>query len=203
MVTAIDIIILIIVVYFLIGGVRRGLVRQVLEVVGIIAAFVCAFYLAHNLAAYLGPRLDISHNILTVISAVIIFAGVITGFHFLGLAIRKFLSITLLGSFDRVMGGIFGGIKGLLLCSLLLIVLMALPIPQNFRNKLRNDPVVTYVRPLLPVLFNSFLFSTDLKFHDVIESGDNLMEKAREKSRELRDRSREIKDNIEDKTDRI
>lgn len=203
MVTAIDIIIVIIVLYFLVGGVRRGLVRQVLEVVGIIAAFMCAFYLAHHLAVYLRPRLDISYNILTVISAVIIFTGVIIGFHFLGLAIRKFLSITLLGSFDRVMGGIFGGIKGLLLCSLLLIVLTALPLPKDLRKKLRDDPVVTYVRPLLPVLFNTFLSSTNLSFNEVIESGDDMMEKAREKSRELRDRSREIKDRIEDKTGKI
>lgn len=199
MITAVDIIIGIIVVYFLVGGVSRGLVRQVLEVVGIIAAFMCAFYLAHHLAVYLKPKWDISYNILAVISAVIIFAGVIIGFHFLGLALRKFISITLLGSFDRVMGGIFGGIKGLLLCSLLLIVLTALPIPRNFRKDLRRDPVVSYVRPLLPVLFNTFLSFTDLSFNEVVESGDDMMEKARE----LRNRGREIKDKIEDKTSRI
>ena len=101
------------------------------------------------------------------------------------------------------MGGIFGGIKGLLLCSLLLIVLTALPLPKDLRKKLRDDPVVTYVRPLLPVLFNTFLSSTDLSFNEVIESGDDMMEKAREKSRELRDRSSEIKDKIEDKTGKI
>ncbi|MBD3179692.1 MAG: hypothetical protein GF417_08835 [Candidatus Latescibacteria bacterium] len=203
MVTAIDIAIGIIFVWFLIAGVRRGLIRQVLEVVGIIAAFICAFYLAHNLALYLKPRIEISYNIATVISAVIIFAGVIIGFHFLGLALRKFISITLLGSFDRVMGGIFGGVKGLLLCSLLLIILMALPLPENFRDRLEEDPVVAVVAPLLPVLFDTVFSTTGTRFDDVIDSGDELMEKARDKSRKLKERGDKIKDRITEEAGKL
>jgi len=202
MIKAVEIIIGVVVAYFLIGGVRKGLVRQVLEVVGIIAAFLCAFYLAHNLAVYMQPKIDLSYNLLLVISAAAIFAAVIIGFHYLGLAMRKFLSITLLGSFDRVMGGVFGAIKGLMLCSLLLIILLALPLPGDFRKELRDDPVVSRVRPVLPVLYDTFFSASDVDFDDIIDSaGDELRKKAGEKSEMIRNESERLKEKVKSKVE--
>jgi membrane protein required for colicin V production len=164
------------VLFTLVSGARRGLIRQVFEVVGIIAAFIGAFFLAHLLAAYLEPRLGFSYHVSVVISAVILFVGIIIGVHFLALAASKLINMTVLGSFDKIMGGIFGAVKGILISSLLLIILFAIPLPGGVRSELKNDPVVRYVKPVLPVLFDAVMSigSDKLDFDKVLRSRDYL-----------------------------
>lgn len=203
MIKAVEIAIGIIVLYFLIAGIRKGLIRQVLEVVGIVAAFVCSFYLANRLALYLEPRIDLSYNLSLVISAAIIFVGVIIAFHYLGLALKKFLDITLLGAFDKVMGGVFGAVKGLLLCSLLLVILLALPLPGGFKKELKSDPVVGYVEPLLPVLYEMFFSDKDLDFDRLVKSRGEFLDRAREKSEQIKKKSRRISDEIKESVEDI
>ncbi len=188
----IDILIGIIVLVFLVSGIKKGLIRQVLEVIGIIAAFIGAFYLAHRLAAYLEPRIGGSYQISLVVAALVIFIGVIIGFHFAGVAIRKILKMTVLGSFDSVMGGVLGAVKGVLISSLLLILLFALPLPGGMKNEMRKDPLIANVRPVLPVLFDAVfsIGSEDLRFSEILRSKDRL-------SGEARDRLEDIKEEID------
>ncbi len=150
----VDIVILIILLFFLVSGIRRGLIRQVLQVVGIIAAFVGAFFLAHHLSTYLQGRFDLGYQISLVVSAVALFAGIIILFHLLGLAVRKMAQITLLGPLDRVGGAVFGLLKGTLLVSLLLVILLSIPLPTSVKDELASDPLVAVTYPVLPVIFN-------------------------------------------------
>ncbi len=152
--TVVDAAILVILFFFLIIGIRRGLIRQVLHVVGIIVAFIGAFYLAHYLAHYIHGRFDVDHRVSLVISAVALFVGIIILFHIIGLALQKVARITLLGPLDRIGGGVFGLLKGALLVSLLLVIILSIPLPSTVRNELARDPLVAAMYPVLPVLFN-------------------------------------------------
>ncbi len=150
----VDVVILVVLLFFLISGTRRGLIRQILQVVGIIAAFVGAFFLAHHLATYLQGRFDIGYQISLVVSAAALFVGIIVLFHLLGLAMHKMAQITLLGPFDRIGGAVFGLLKGLLLVSLLLVILLSIPLPDHVKDELAGDPLVAVTYPVLPVIFN-------------------------------------------------
>ena len=153
----VDIIIIVILLFFLISGIKRGLLRQVLQVVGIAAAFIGAFYFAHHLAAYLQGRFDLAYQISLVIAAVVLFVGIILLFNFAGLAMQKLARVTLLGPLDRIGGAVFGLIKGALLVSLLLVIILSIPLPGAVREELASDPLVAVTYPVLPVLFNFVL----------------------------------------------
>jgi membrane protein required for colicin V production len=149
------IVILAFLAWFFIVGVKRGLIRQVLEVVGIIVAFLAAFYFAHNLAGWIEVRTSADYRVSLSLAALAIFIGIIIGVHFVGLGLKKIFGLTIMGVFDRVAGGLFGALKGVLIISLVLSVIMILPVPDDIKDELREDPVTGAIYPVLPVMFDA------------------------------------------------
>jgi membrane protein required for colicin V production len=150
----IRIVIVAILAYFIILGVKRGLIRQVLEVVGIIVAFLAAFYFAHALAEWIEAKTSADYRLSLGLAALAIFIGIIIGVHFVGLGLKKLFGLTIMGVFDRVAGGMFGLLKGLLIISLVLSVIMVLPFPEEIKDDIRKDPVTGAIYPVLPVMFD-------------------------------------------------
>jgi membrane protein required for colicin V production len=205
----VDIIILIILVFFFISGMKRGLIRQVLDIVGIILAFIGAFYLAHYLAGYFEQSIELPYNISLVVAAVVIFIGILLLFHALGLIFQKIAEITLFGSVDRVGGGLFGAFKGVLLVSLLLVIALNIPLPEKAHRELRTRPLSSGIYPVLPSLFD-FVFShspSELDFDSVLRSRGRtdvrnaLEEKKKEGEKSVKTRKEQLEKALEDLDD--
>ena len=141
--------------WFFIIGIKRGLIRQVLEVAGIIVAFLAAFYFAHVLAEWIEIKTAAAYRLSLAMAALAIFIGIIIGVHFIGLGLKKLFGLTIMGVFDRVAGGLFGALKGVLIVSLVLSVIMILPVPDDIKDELREDPVTGAIYPVLPVMFDA------------------------------------------------
>ena len=148
------ILVIAILAWFFIVGLKRGMIRQVLEVFGIIVAFLAAFYLAHNLAVWIEVKTGADYRISLAIAALAIFMGIIIGVHFIGHGLQKLFGLTIMGMFDRVAGGLFGALKGVLLVSLVLSLIMVLPFPDNMKGEVREDPVTGAIYPVLPMMFD-------------------------------------------------
>lgn len=148
------ILIIAILVWFFIVGLKRGLIRQVLEVVGIIVAFLAAFYLAHALAVWIELKTSADYRLSLAMAALAIFMGIVIGVHFVGIGLQKLFGITIMGMFDHVAGGLFGILKGVLIVSLVLSVIMILPMPDAVKEEIREDPVTGAIYPVLPVMFD-------------------------------------------------
>lgn len=140
--------------WFFIVGLKRGLLRQVLEVVGIIVAFLAAFYLAHVLAVWIEGKTSADYRVALALAALAIFMGIIIGVHFIGDGMHKFFGLTIMGMFDRVAGGLFGALKGVLLVSLVFSLMMVLPFPEDLKDEVREDPVTGVIYPVLPLMFD-------------------------------------------------
>jgi membrane protein required for colicin V production len=180
----IDVIIAAIVLIFLFIGMKKGLIRQVLEILGIIAAFIGAFYLAHHLAAYLEGRFDLPYQVALVVAAIALFIGIILLFRLLGVLLQKFAQLTLLGSLDRIGGAFLGAVKGILLVSLLLVVILNLPFPTAVKEPIKSDPLAAVIYPALPVLFDLVLSRSPahLDFRKVVRDRDEkALQKVKEK----------------------
>jgi membrane protein required for colicin V production len=149
------IVILAVLAWFFIVGVKRGLIRQVLEVVGIVVAFLAAFYFAHVLAEWIEVKTAADYRLSLAMAALAIFIGIIIGVHFIGLGLKKLFGLTIMGVFDRVAGGLFGALKGVLIISLVLSVIMILPVSDDIKDELREDPVTGAIYPVLPVMFDA------------------------------------------------
>lgn len=205
----IDIIIILILVFFFISGMKRGLIRQVLDIVGIIIAFIGAFYLAHFVAGYLAESIELTYNVSLVIAAVAVFIGILLIFHALGLIFKKVAEITLLGSMDRVGGGLFGAFKGVLLVSLLLVIAFNIPLPRDVHREMRGRPLVTGIHPVLPSLFDLVLSlsPSDLDFDSMLNAGrrkdlrDAAKEKTEEGEKSMKTRKEQMEKALEDLED--
>lgn len=119
-----DILIIIILVVTLIRGIFRGLVKELASIIGVLGGF----YAAYSYYPYLGRPLGrwISHaGWANIVGFVFLFTVVYLIISILGVVIKYLLSIAFLGWVDRLCGVLFGALKGILICAVLLVALIA------------------------------------------------------------------------------
>lgn len=121
---AFDILILFILMYCLIRGLFRGLARELSSIVGVFGGFYAAYTYYPNVAAFLS-KFILDKAYLNIASFLILFCGIFILISLTGRLITYFLKIAFLGWFDRFCGAVFGGIKGFLIISVLLITFAA------------------------------------------------------------------------------
>jgi membrane protein required for colicin V production len=124
-----DILILIILVYGLIRGVFRGLVREISSIIGVLGGFFAAYVYYPHVAKLISPWIS-DPAYLNIISYLAIFSAVVVIVGILAVIIKYLLNIAYLGWVDRVCGALFGLIKSGLVCCVLFIALTAF-LPKN------------------------------------------------------------------------
>jgi len=142
---ALDISILVILVFCLIRGIFRGLVKENIKIIGVLGGFFAAFNY-YTIAAGILSRWVSNPAYLNILGFLVLFFGVIIVVSILGVIIKYLLNISFLGWVDRICGAGFGTIKGILIVSILLIVFIAF-LPKGspvLKNSLLS-PYVTLV----------------------------------------------------------
>jgi membrane protein required for colicin V production len=141
----------------LVMGAWRGLVREVISILG----WVIAFLAANLLAGPLGPAMPqaIPSPELRVASAYLaVFVGSLVVTSLVGLLLSKIVEAVGLGGVDRLLGTLFGGARGLLIAvaAALLAGLTSAP-RQPFWRDSASGPMLVQValalKPLLPQTF--------------------------------------------------
>ena len=108
----IDVVIIVIVIGLIIHGIATGLIRGAFDIAGIIFGYVLA--VSYSATVRL-PQL---------LAFLIIFVVVLIAFSITGRFVSKIIHITPLGYVDRILGGVLGFAKGVIICFVLLIVVM-------------------------------------------------------------------------------
>ncbi len=103
---------------------RRGLVRAIFGLLGLVGGFQLASVTYVDVA----DRINIYHGIQSettarIIAFLLIVTVVALGFELVGRGIQKSLRLVGLGTFDRMLGAVFGFARGCLICIALLMVL--------------------------------------------------------------------------------
>ena len=119
-----DIIVIVILGYCLIRGVFRGLVKELSSIIGVLGGFYAAFTYYTTVAKPLSKWIT-NTGYLNILSFLIIFCGVFIIISILGVIINYLLKIAFLGWLDRILGSVFGAMKGILIVSVLLIAFTA------------------------------------------------------------------------------
>ena len=119
-----DIVIIVILGYCLIRGIFRGLIKELSSIVGVFAAFYAA-YSYYPLIAHLLSRWITDSGYLNILSFFILFCLIFVAVSMLGVVIKYLLDIAFLGCVDRICGGAFGTVKGILIISVLVMALTA------------------------------------------------------------------------------
>ena len=153
-ITSTDWILLAILLASLVLGAWRGLVFEVMSVIGWLAAFVLAQWFAADVAARLpmqsaGDSLRYAAGFVLVFIASVFVAGLISAL------LRKVITVIGLRPVDRLLGAGFGVFRGLILLLALTVVLQLTSMAQNdWWQQSQGGPVLTALlkglKPILP-----------------------------------------------------
>jgi len=138
-----------------VAGLVKGLVRQAIELIGLVGSFFIAVLFAGWLAAILQEHVSIPYSPSLVVAFVAIFVAGLIAFHFLAISIRKLVHMTFLGWVDRLCGGILGLIIGMIISSALVCVVLELPVSKDVRRSVEDSTVSMFVQPMAPWIFDT------------------------------------------------
>lgn len=124
-----DIIISMVMGYCLVRGAFRGIVKELSSIVGVFAGFYAA-YSYYPMFARLLSGLVSSSATLNVLSFFLVFVIGFFSVSFLGVVLKHVIRVASFGWADRVAGGLFAGLKGVLILSIIIICLATF-LPSN------------------------------------------------------------------------
>jgi len=127
---AIDFGVIAIILVFLVRGIWIGFVRQLAS----LAALILGYLFAGRYYEQISPRLSSvipSPQLCFLVTYALLFLAVFFGVMALGFVLKKVMSLSLLGWFDRCMGGIFGLVKAGVFASVLFMALSGLLADAN------------------------------------------------------------------------
>lgn len=140
-----DILIIIILLYCVVRGIFRGLLKEMSSLIGVFGGFYAAYTYYSEVGKYLNKWIT-NPNYINILSFLLIFVCVFLIISILGIIIKYILKIVFLGWVDRVFGAVFGILKGILISSVLLIVFTAfLPDSANILKTSKTSPYLAVV----------------------------------------------------------
>jgi membrane protein required for colicin V production len=152
--TILDIIVLAVIGISILLGMIKGLVREVMSLAAWVMAFLAA-NLAAPEAAQLLPQGMASEEIRLLAGFAVVFVLVLIGLSVLAVMASKLIKIAGLGMADRVLGGVFGLVRGALVVTILVLLagLTSLPRQPVWRNAFLGPTLESsagYVKTWLP-----------------------------------------------------
>lgn len=138
----VDYVFIAVVAFSLIVGIWRGLVREAISLAALIAAFVLAALYAPDLARWLDPTIEspLGRNLIANIA---VFLSVLLFGALVAWLASRVVKGAGLGGLDRMLGGAFGVVRGLLVLAVLALVVQL--------TALHREPVLQESK-LLPEL---------------------------------------------------
>jgi membrane protein required for colicin V production len=149
--TIFDYIVLIIIGLSVILSVMRGMIREVLAIVGLVAAFYVGVTYTNQLVPMM--PVDIPNDALRVLAAfLVLFLGTLLLATLLGIALSAIFKKAGLGWLNRFLGALFGVARGLLIVCVIVFLagLTDMPKDARWRNAMFSAPIEALVLSLLP-----------------------------------------------------
>ena len=134
-----DIAILLILLAFLAKGLLRGLLKEVCSLAGFFLGAFLAFRYHGPLADALLQRVDLPAQIAVAITFTVLFLATMLFFLVLGYLLSRFVKLIFLGGFNRLIGGLFGLVQGVMLLAVVLFALSLRPLPWDLDESLQQS----------------------------------------------------------------
>ena len=152
-----DIIIAIILFIFGWKGLRKGLIIEVVTLLAFGVGIYGAMHFSDFTAAHMQDFLEINPNYLNTVAFVLTFIILVVLVNLIGRLISKAIKSLNLGFFDKLGGFLFGIIKGVLLCSVMLMVLNNLQLLGVVKYDVKEkSKLYPYIEQTVPYVYRGF-----------------------------------------------
>lgn len=152
-----DIIIAIILFIFGWKGLRKGLIIEVVTLLAFGVGIYGAMHFSDFTASHLQDFMEIKPQYLNTIAFVLTFIILVVLVNLIGRLVSKLVESMNLGFFDKLGGFLFGLIKGVLLCSVLLMVLNNFQLLGVVKPEAKEkSKLYPYIERTVPYVYRGF-----------------------------------------------
>ena len=152
-----DIIIAIILFLFGWKGLRKGLIIEVVTLLAFGVGIYGAMHFSDFTAAHLQDFMEIKPQYLNTVAFVLTFIILVVLVNLIGRLISKWVKSMNLVFFDKLGGFLFGILKGVLLCSVLLMVLNNFQLLGVVKPKVKEESkLYPYIEQTVPHVYHGF-----------------------------------------------
>ena len=153
----IDIIIAVILVAFGFGGLKKGLITEAATLLGLGLGLYGAFHFSDFTAEKLLQYVEINPKYLNLIAFIVTFVVVAILVNILGRLVTNVVKSLNLGFIDRIGGFVLGIAKGVLICSLLVMLLKVFDSKGIVKDKTKQESLLyPYVEMAVPFVYQGF-----------------------------------------------
>ena len=135
----IDIVLLILLAWGLIQGLRNGLVHEVASLAALILGIWGAIKFSDLTASWLIDQFNFTGKYLHLVAFAITFVGIVVAVHFVAKVVDKLVKAVALGWINRLFGAAFGLIKIALIVSVLLVIVNTIDRKTGFLPKEKTE----------------------------------------------------------------
>lgn len=135
----IDICILVILGFFLLKGVFRGLLKEICSLLGLVLGGIFALTFHLPLAQLLQDSFDLPAQLCVWGAFLAIFLLIVLLFAVIGFVLHRFVKIIFLGGVNRLAGAVFGIIQGIVILAILLLALKSSIAPQAIKGMMNQS----------------------------------------------------------------
>ena len=152
-----DIIIAILLILFGLGGWHKGLITEAATLLGLGLGLYGAFHFSDFTADKLVHWIEIDPKYLNLISFAVTFFVVVILVHILGRLVTELVKTLNLGFIDKLGGFVLGLAKGLLICSLMVMLLNVFELKGVVKEETKQKSLLyPYVEQTIPYVYQGF-----------------------------------------------
>ncbi|MDY6916300.1 MAG: CvpA family protein [Candidatus Cloacimonadota bacterium] len=142
----IDVIFAIFLFIFFFIHLRKGLVASVLHLAGLVITVLLVYHIGHSVKDMIVTKLNLSNTLALIIAYILIILTVMLITKIIIIIINRVMKFLHLNTLNRILGGLFGLINGILVISILLIIVDISPFLKFARPDINKSYIVQVTR---------------------------------------------------------
>ena len=156
----IDLIIIALFGYGIIKGYNKGLIIELSSFFGIFISFFISTNLDDIISKQIVELVNINFDIVNIIVFILVFLLSYSAIIFIAKGFTKLAKVVYLGLLNSLLGGVFGGLKLLLILLIVVKIIFSLNLLSN--NIISESSIIIQLHILSEILFNSFEISQEI-----------------------------------------
>ena len=156
----VDLIIITIIGFGIIRGYSKGLIIELSSFFGIFISFFIAGNVDNLLSNEISAFISVNSDLLNTISFIVIFILSYLIIIYLAKGFTKLAKVVYLGLLNSLLGGVFGGLKLILILLIITKIIFSLNLLSN--NIISESSIMIHLHVLSEILFNSFEITQEI-----------------------------------------